>query len=430
MKLIFWHSRLATSFNLASALIVLIGAASCQSIRAEVQSAQVLPHPRAAAESDRAVSASSLVTPATGAWQSQPITLPIQAREIGISREGTRVIALTDHLLNRSSNEVVEHLEVWNTQTQERILSLPSTKDMQFEAMTISNDGSKVAAIIQNRDHNLSLWIWDIDSDQPPIHESLDTPRPIFGPFLSRSASKFAVVSSVIAFSSDGTHIVTKVKRLSDQDAGNEAQVLQLHSATTGQVLHTLTPTANTQIEQFAFSPNSEQLIGAGRLNLNNATGQAASPVVNLWQTRNGQLVSSFSPDHAIANDGANDLVSNELGYIAAVAFTPTGQLKTLSNVNLTSDQLVTWNLSTPIVPDHVQTLLEVDRQDFIHVLSPDGIYHFMQGDVAGARLLNTETLAIVRLDERVSEAVFSADGNHLAIASSETVQIFSKSNR
>ncbi|MEL7330410.1 MAG: hypothetical protein AAGJ69_11345, partial [Cyanobacteria bacterium J06559_1] len=116
-------------------------------------------------------------------------------------------------------------------------------------------------------------------------------------------------------------------------------------------------------------------------------------------------------------------------GYVAAVAFTPTGQLRTLSNLNLTSNQLITWDLSTTAAL-RVQTLPEVDRQDFIHVLSPNGLYHFMRGDVAGTRLLNTQTLAVTRIDEIARAAAFSADGQYLAIATPDTIQIFSRRSR
>lgn len=53
-----------------------------------------------------------------------------------------------------------------------------------------------------------------------------------------------------------------------------------------------------------------------------------------------------------------------------------------------------------------------------------------MQGDVGGARLLNTQTLEVIGIDERVSEAAFSAEGNYLAIATPERVQIFFKGSR
>ena len=408
------RSRLSKGFKLASLLTLFLGMASTQSLRTEVQAVQQLAQ----------VTVESTVSTA---WQSEPVTLPVRASQIGLSQDGQRAIAIT----NRSSNAEGGCLEVWNVQTKELIFSAPATEDIRFESAAISDDGLQVAAIVRGRGRDLSLWIWDIASDQPPTQKRLNEFQPFFGPAFSSNSpnalSSFASISSKIAFSPDATKIVTSVKRLTYQTIHKKGPVLQLHSAATGEILHVLAPTTSAQIGQLAFSPDGKQLAGAGRIIVEDgAAGLAKPSVVNIWSTSNGQLTSSFSPDEVMVGEG----VSNELGYVAAIAFTPTGQLKTLSNLNLTSNQLVTWDLSMPLADSQVQVLREVDRQDFTHVLSPDGVYQFMHGDVAGARLLNTQTLEVTQIDERVSEAAFSTDGNYLAIVTPENVQIFFKSDR
>ncbi|MEN8444700.1 MAG: hypothetical protein ABG776_06770 [Cyanobacteria bacterium J06555_13] len=421
------RSHQSTGLKFAGTLALLLGTASFQSALTQAQAVQSSARPNAAVENKQTENKQTAPASVMDDWQSQPVTLPVQASQIGLSQDGQRAIAVTSLLTNPPSNRLSNAggcLEVWNTQMKERLLSVPADDNTQFEATAISNDGAKVAAIVQHRDHTLSLWIWEIASDQPPIRTSLN--QSLADESAVSSPPSFARLLTEVAFSPDAMKIATNVKPLTDQNTANEGPVLQLHSATTGDVLHTLSPTAGAQIEQIVFSPDGEQLAGAGRINRGSATGLAESPaVVNIWQTRDGQLVSSFSPDDAIANNG----IPNAFGYVAAVAFTPRGELRTLSNLNLTSNQLITWDFSTPAALQ-VQTLPEVDRQDFIHVLSPDGLYHFMRGDVAGTRLLNTQTLAVTQIDEVVREAAFSADGNYLAIATPNNVQIFSRHSR
>ncbi|MGB7086190.1 MAG: S-layer homology domain-containing protein [Phormidesmis sp.] len=355
-----------------------------------------------------------LVETSASAWSSEPATtLPVRAERIDLSQDGRRLVAL----LAQENSELKSRLEVWDTQTGEPVISMTSNESTRFEAVAISDDGLKIAAITQTQpSYELNLLVWDLPAGVPPTNEPLGSIRLLTSNAPPEVTLGFASTSAQVAFGANDTMIMSQVKVGIDSPSVPGESLLRLHEGATGEVLRTLTPTPGAQLVQFDFSPDGTLLAGRGRVVLNRPAeaNDILGSVIDVWQLESGELSSTLRPEESIFS-------------FSAMAFTPTGAFRTLAIGEPYEESLNVWNLPAAVRIEHTVDLPEVDRQDYTHLLSPDGIYYFMRGDVAGTRLLNTHTLEVTPLNTLVRQAVFSATGDHLAIATPENISIFSQ---
>lgn len=361
-----------------------------------------------------------LVLTTSSNWASEPVsTLPIKAAKISLSRDGRRLVAL----LEKEATESRSRLEVWDTQTGEQVTSMTANESTLFEAVAISEDGLKIAAITQTKSsYELNLLVWDLASGGPPTNESLGSIRFLVSNAPPGARPGFGQGSPQVAFGANDTIVLSQVKLGIDTPVAPGESVLRLHEVgtggTTGEVLHTLAPTPGARLVQFDFSPDGTLLAGRGRVILDRpaTADEILGPVIDVWNLDSGELLTVLRPE------------ASRFSF-TSIAFTPTGALRTLAVGDPYEESLSTWDLLTTTRIAQADDLPEVDRQDYTHILSPDGIYHFMHGDVAGARLLNTHTFEVTRLNSLVRQAVFSKTGNHLAIATPENIRIFAQAN-
>ena len=91
-------------------------------------------------------------------------------------------------------------------------------------------------------------------------------------------------------------------------------------------------------------------------------------------------------------------------------------------------NQLNTTNLQMGM--EIARTVLpDSDRTDLFTRLSPDGEHYFVRGNVAGSRIGNANTREVQNIggNEQDTAAVFSENGDYLAVASPQKVRVFSK---
>lgn len=360
-----------------------------------------------------------LVTTASSSWRSEPVaTFPIKATDISLSRDGRRLVAL----LGKETSDASSRVEVWDTQTGELVTSMTANEDTRFEAVAISEDGLKVAAITQTRfDRELNLLVWDLVLNVPPTSELLGGfTLPPFTPISGMERLSFVNRSSQVAFGANGTRILTQIQVEEDTPVVPGRTLLQIHQVgaegTTSRALQTRDlETSRTRFDQFDFSPDGTLLVGNGQVTLiSPLVGEEdfSGPVIDIWELDSGELVDVIRPEAASSS----------------IAFTPTGALRTLVRGMFDADSHM-WDLQTMTRIDQAYNVPGVDRQDYTHILSPDGIHFFVRGDVAGTRVINMHTSEITRLNSRGGQTVFSKSGDHLAISTSETINIFSQEN-
>ncbi|MGF1499641.1 MAG: S-layer homology domain-containing protein [Elainellaceae cyanobacterium] len=338
-------------------------------------------------------------------WQVTPVaTIPTGDDRMAFSGSGQRLVTLS---------AAGDLLRLWNTQTGEQLTEIVTDGETRIEAATINGAGTQVAAIVQTLpDHALELWLWDLETGEQRWRQPLGIAQ---GQFRDEPGFVGTRLNQVV-FRPSGQQILTQVSLGFDAaDRPTDIQ-LRLHDSTTGETLQTLEPSAGGYLEQFAFSPDGEFLAGVGFTNPGAAL--EAEQVLDLWQLADGTRLGTLRPD-------------GETFGFADIVFTVDGQLRTLAQDMLYDIHLDTWEVRSPnsiTRLDRITSLPLIDRQDYVKRLSPDGRFYFVRSDVAGTRLINTETGAGVYLEAGwVENAVFSADGKHLAIANQDNVQIFSQ---
>ena len=347
-----------------------------------------------------------LVIAAASHWPNEPIViLPIQANPIGFDREGERLaVFIQEKPASQNTPASRSRFEVWKPQTGEQIASRTVEETTRVESIAFSEDGLKIAAIMQTKlSYELNLLIWDLASDEPPTSKPLGDASQL----VSNDSGFAYLPSAQVAFGANDTLILSQAQVRQFESTGSKKGVVRIHrigiNGMLDEALQILTPRSNSRMPRFAFSPDGTLLAGI-------------SNVINVWRLDTGELLTTLEP-------------KEKRFRFSSMAFTPTGALRTLAQGNPYEESLITWDLltQTPITPS--MDLIEVDRQDYTQLLSPDGIHHFMYGDVAGTRLLNVYTSKVTRLNIVRGSAVFDRTGSHLAIATSGGISIFSQTN-
>ena len=346
-----------------------------------------------------------LVIAAASHWPNEPVkTLPVRTKLIGLSSDGHRLAAFVkEDLVSQDTPVSQSRFEVWNLQTSETITSRTVDVSTRVESMSFSEDGLKIAAITQTQtSQELNLLMWDLAFEQPPTSKLLGTASQ-----LGSDDSGFAhLFSAQVAFGANDTLILSQVQAEAFESINPTERVVRIHrvgtNGTLDEMLDIPIPTLSF-LPRFSFSPDGTLLAGI-------------SGVISAWRLDTGELLTTIEP-------------KEKRFRFSSMAFTPTGALRTLAQGIPYEESLITWDLlaKSPITPS--VDLPEVDRQDYTQLLSPDGIHHFMYGDVAGTRLLNVYTSKATRLNTVRGSAVFNRTGSHLAIATPEGINIFSQIN-
>ncbi|MEM9977541.1 MAG: S-layer homology domain-containing protein, partial [Cyanobacteria bacterium P01_D01_bin.2] len=362
------------------------------------------------------------VPPQPSSWRETPIaTLPAITKRIGLSKNGERVVTLSEKS-DRSGNGNVFALQVWNVKTGELIMEKTPDAGAWFSAIAISEDAQQIAAISTTApDYKIELLVWNLAEAtaiaEPSVRQSLGTVRP--QPDQPPSQATDAFTTAQVVFQ-PGDHAILTQVNLGENNAENEPNKptggqLRLHDSATGEVLHTFIPTPGATLTQFEFSPDGRILAARGTTSAG-TTGPVDS-LIDLWR-----LGERFS---TIRAEAETDL------YLVGMGFTETGAFRTLEQSYIET-HLNTWNLQTSERIGQITGLGAIDRQDSLYAFSSDGVNMFVAGAVAGSRILNTHTQTTTALrigPTGIANGMFSQNGRYLAVATFDNVQIFSNAD-
>ena len=335
-------------------------------------------------------------------WQRNPVaTLPVSVSQVAISNDGQRLVTLSPQL---------NTLQVWNAQTGKSLWNI-DLSHTQFNAIAISADGSRVAAIAQDPPAGtvLNLYVWDAATGNQVFTQQLGTISP----------DKPGVNSTAqVIFAPSGNTILTKVSTLySDRGEPANSQI-RLLSASSGAIVQSFEGTTNRDIGQIAFSQDGTLLAGAN-YPLANAE-QPIEQVIDVWRVSDGSLVKQLKSTEAPRYS------------IGGMAFTPSAELRVMvaSSRAQGTNFRDTWNIQTGQRTRQNDSFPR-NRAGVPIRLSSDGRYYYVNGDPNGGQLLRFSAIAQKYLDEAIDKAAnFSSNGNYLAVADGQNVRVFSKSQK
>ena len=329
-------------------------------------------------------------------WSTTPIaTLLTRAQQLSVSRDGDRIATLS------SAGDMIQ---IWQGQTGELITEIVTDGSNRFEAIALSHGGTQLAAIAQTLpDNALTLHSWQVEAGrlwQQPLGNAQ-------GQF--RDDAGFVGVPLLqVEFQPGDDRVLSQVS-LSFGPADRPTDI-QLHDASTGEAVRSLANPAGAEHGQFAFSPDGKWLAGLGFMRPE--AGPQVGQVITVWSVATGEVERTLLLD---SNFAFMDMV-----------FTGPDTLRSLSQ-NLYDLHLDTWNVRTGDRLERITELPNIDRQDRLSRLSPNGQYYFVRSDVAGTRLINVAAGTVTNFDLFADHAQFDSTGNYLAIATRNDVQVFAR---
>ncbi len=336
-------------------------------------------------------------------WNTDSIaTLPVQAAKVSFNGPGTRLATL---------DSGTNLIKVWDLETGRSLTSINAGLQRQFAAIALSEDGETVVAIVQSLSSNptRTLNAWNIATGQP-LWEKPFEPQLLDGAATASQLAKELILELTIR--PHYNEVLTQASLTSPEQSPKVE--LSLHSLETGETQQSLNVTPGTELLKLAFSPQGQYLAALG-------TKPEDGPIsgqnqrIELWQLSDGSRLPSLVP------------ADSNLPYFA-IAFTPNGSLRAMAQ-NLYDIRLDTWDIRSAKVIDQITQLPEIDRQDRLGRLSPNGISYFVRSDVTGTRLIDTQLKSVLPLNVNANDAVFSGKGDHLAIADQTTLKIFHQSS-
>lgn len=343
-------------------------------------------------------------------WPKYPMaTLAASASQVGVSNDGQRVVTLSDD---------AQAIQVWDTQTSKSAVKIYRDNGRtHFNSIAISADGSRIAAIAQTAPAltHLEAYMWDAQTGEQLWSASLN--------YLPGDRDNIVIdTMAKIAFSPDGSTLLTKFNR-DFNFKGSGEQRLRLLNAATGEVVQTLEQKPDgsdrrfNDIQQFDFSPDGTLLAGATY-----SPGPEGVPAVgvdvDVWKLSDGTRLDTFSYD----------------GGFVWMGFMPDNRVRLFVQKKDSQQQDIWDPQKTEVIRDKIAfPTPSASRADetFPEYLSRDGQYVYINGDPAGGKLANTLTFEVRYLSDTPDKAAnFSDNGDYLAIANGQTVRVFGKSNQ
>ncbi len=354
-------------------------------------------------------------------WQSEPIvTVESATEQMSLSGSGQQIATIP---IGGTK------LQIWNAQTGALLKEIKS-EGTRFNSLAMSQDGTKVAAVDQNSSSNtIELSVWSVETGDRLWQKSLGSAEGQLP-----HTDRIVAPAVELAFNLNDSQIVTQIN-LQPGDAE-----LSIHDAVTGNALQSL------DVDAFDFNFEGDRSVDAG-LNLQELTlsadGSSLATLVKFSFAADPPNTQYARRIWQLDNDGRFILIHTYLTQLfpagkasdifADMVFTNSGFFNYLTGNTGDSvgggNQLSTTNLQIDFYPERT-VLLDIDRTDSFTRLSPDGEYYFARGDVAGSRLGNVITGEVQNIggNEQDTAALFSRNGDYLAVASPQRIRIFSKS--
>lgn len=337
-------------------------------------------------------------------WPRKPVvTLPTFSAGMSLSQTGQQLATITASF-TADGTASGKSFQIWNTQTGELVKEIAAPDQTQLDSIAIAHDGRQVATISTNPSTNATqLSVWTVATGELLWQKPLDMPQPTDYPsYFGRSLVQ-------VAFTPDNSEIVTQLVVGPPQVGSPANNQLRFYQAGAGEVVQSFDNaiTSGTRITQIAFSPNGQFFVSVKQ------------DGVDVWRLNKENRFEFLRT----LPTGAKDVVfvSNDTLHVSTV----TGQGPFVHS------QLDAWNVQTGEQPSPIK-YTAWDRTDAFTRLSPDGKYYFVRGDVAGGRLNNVQTgeTQSPQGGDSATAVAFSEDGSHLAIATTQSISIFTKTTR
>ncbi|WP_121971310.1 S-layer homology domain-containing protein [Leptolyngbya sp. BC1307] len=339
-------------------------------------------------------------------WQITPMTtIAAEVDRMSLSENGQRLAAITDFGQN---------IKIWNTQTGSLLRTvIPEEPDTVFNAVAISKDGTKIAAIKRILPTGaLQLTVQTVEDGRVLLTKSLNLP-PETSPLIVPGRLD-------VVFSPDGKQVMTQ-NRLSGSDGtiSYNYNRLVFQDIATGEVTQGIVawPPDRGNIEATSMSPDGSLVAILRRP----ASDSSYAATVTIFQRNNN----GFDADYSGLITLPVDLSSS-----TNMTFTNSNLLN-LTTFKSNQTVLDTWNPQTGEKVQSTTLPNEECLQQGDILPSPDGTSYFSSYPNLGACLGNIQTGEFQRnldgLSVGIENGVFSGDGDSIAVAGDREIRIFTK---
>jgi len=355
--------------------------------------------------------AKPLAAKAERRWQTESVvTIPTAAEQMSLSGSGQQIATIPI-----GGNK----LQIWNTQTG-MLLKEISADAGRFNSVAISQDGTKVATVDQKSPTNtVELSVWSVETGNLIWQKSLGSAES-----QPPHSDRIVEPSVQVAFNSNDSQIVTQA------NLSREKALISFYNSDTGSTLRSLSLDVykegiNTDIRlsNLTLSADGQFLATLVHVSSSLSTPEPSQDFVSVWQATNNGGYSNVYSALVSPFRSSSDML------FADMTFTNSGFFNLLTgNPLFGANQLNTLNLQIGMEARSMN--IASDRTDAFTRLSPDGEHYFVRGDVAGSRLVNIQTGEIQNLEgeDQDTAAMFSHNGDYLAVASPRKIRMFSKS--
>ncbi|PZO51421.1 MAG: hypothetical protein DCF15_14905, partial [Phormidesmis priestleyi] len=337
-------------------------------------------------------------------WQITPMTtIAAEVDRMSLSENGQRLAAITDFGQN---------IKIWNTQTGSLLKTvIPEELDTVFNAIAISKDGTKIAAIKRILPTGaLQLTVQTVEDGRVLLTKSLNLPP---------ESSLLIVPGRLdVVFSPDGKQVMTqdRLETPSGSYGTTSYNRLLFQDIATGEVTQGIVawPTDRGNIEPTSISPDGSLVaILSGP-----ASDSSYTATVTIFQRNN--------------NAGFDGLITLPIDLPSSTNMTFTNSnLLNLTTFKSNQTVLDTWNPQTGEKVQSTTLPNEECLQQGDILPSPDGTSYFSSYPNLGACLGNIQTGEFQRdldgLSVGFEAGVFSGDGDSIAVAGDREIRIFTK---
>ena len=340
-------------------------------------------------------------------WQTRPFTtLPTGASKMSFSGTEQQIATLA------FGND---RLQIWNVQTGALLKEITADKGNLFYAIALNRDGTKIAAVLHKKGdadgqsslpEAVALAEWSVETGKQLWQKPLG----------STSESNYIAAFIRLAYSPDDRQIAALVDLDANAEGLSSGELLTLHDAATGDFLQSLGSASGP----FAFSPDGRFLAYFQPPASDSPQRTPDEKPLQVWQLeadnrfRFSRAYRSYPLDIVITRD-------NLLNSLTGSSF--------ISGNGIDSYSLDTFDLKSA-APVIQTDLSSGDRTDRLALISPDGAYFLLEGDVVGSRLTNIQTRQVTGVNG--DGTTFSGSGDYIAVrrisfGEEPTVGIFSK---